>query len=163
MLYKHKDRFFFFFFVHFQVQKLDPVISQKCNGVICSMQTKRFMIDLWIWCSLERVVGDFYCIWITSTTTTKKVFFGTSTLTEVLIVAELWSRLRAKVQQQIAEKCIAPTLPLLMLQMDGVLGRKGDDFWQQGTEMTALHLWRATQGLGSKHLLRAPDRALMPS
>lgn len=47
--------------------------------------------------------------------------------------------------------------------MDGVLGEEGDDFWQQGTEMTALHLWRATQGLGSKHLLCAPDRALMPS
>lgn len=46
-----------FFFLHFQVQKLDPVISQQCNGVICSMQTKRFMIDLWIWCSLERVGG----------------------------------------------------------------------------------------------------------
>lgn len=30
MLYKHKDNFFFFFFVHFQVQKLYPVISQWC-------------------------------------------------------------------------------------------------------------------------------------
>lgn len=93
----------------------------------------------------------------------KKGVFGAPTLTEVLIVVEIWSLLWAKVQQQMAEKCIAPTLPLLILQMDGVLGKKGDDFWQQGTEMTALHLWRATQGLGSKHLLCAPDRALMPS
>lgn len=105
--------------------------------------------------------GSFYCIWIKSTI--KKGVFGTLTLTEVLILAELWSQLRAEAQQRMAEKCIAPTLPLLMLQMDGVLGRKGDDFWQQGTEMTALHLWRAAQGLGSKHLLGAPDRALMPS
>lgn len=29
--------------------------------------------------------------------------------------------------------------------------------------MTALRLWRATEGLGSEHLLRPPDRALMPS
>lgn len=51
----------------------------------------------------------------------------------------------------------------LLWQMDRILAGEGRAIWLLGTDMTALHLQRATKGLSSEQLLSPLDRTLMSS